>query len=344
MDRSAQACNTKKPWTVEEDDTLRMLVLAHGTANWTAIGSLLTDRTGKQCRERWHNHINPDIKKGEWTEQEDRLILTMQRSMGNQWAKITKYLPGRSDNAVKNRFHAIIRARSSQVPLEQVCPVPTIPLGQPVANAVKLEKWGSSADGVIDHKLQASNSDSSVTGGYSIPVITDSIQFGFQALQSLSAPMFGGSWAPASSLQAVNQVPASSTPQVISAPHYSGFASLSQECLNAFSSGSGLPTGASPAPTLKSLSPMTVDEEFLELWMSGSRDEMDTSAAAMFSDNVSECSDAEDFHSMLVDGDDTMLMAAYPVDNSQAYFNYQHQFKTFQQPVSRHNDELFFGF
>ena len=58
-------------------------------------------RSGKQCRERWHNHLNPEVIKGDWSEAEDEIILSMQAEFGNAWAKITKALPGRTDNAVK---------------------------------------------------------------------------------------------------------------------------------------------------------------------------------------------------------------------------------------------------
>jgi hypothetical protein len=91
---------------------LRDVISQQGTGNWSNIASHLLERTGKQCRERWHNHLNPGIKKGDWTEEEDRIILKMQKTIGNQWAKITKYLPGRTDNAVKNRYHATVRAKS----------------------------------------------------------------------------------------------------------------------------------------------------------------------------------------------------------------------------------------
>jgi myb proto-oncogene protein len=52
------------------------------------VAESLPERTGKQCRERWHNHLGAGIKKGEWTEEEDRIIITMKRTIGNQWAKV----------------------------------------------------------------------------------------------------------------------------------------------------------------------------------------------------------------------------------------------------------------
>ena len=82
----------KKAWSPEEDDLLRDLVLRLGTGNWPLLAASLVPRTGKQCRERWFNHLADDVKKGDWTEEEDNTILAMQKIYGNQWAKIVSFL------------------------------------------------------------------------------------------------------------------------------------------------------------------------------------------------------------------------------------------------------------
>lgn len=60
--------------------------------------SLNINRTGKQCRERYNNHLRPEIKKGEWSEDEDQILLSMNELYGNKWTLIAQYLPGRSGN------------------------------------------------------------------------------------------------------------------------------------------------------------------------------------------------------------------------------------------------------
>jgi hypothetical protein len=98
----------KGNWTREEDEKLVELAEKYGGKKWTLIATQIPGRKAKQCRERYVNHLKSNLKKTPWSSQEDQLIVQYHKMLGNQWAKIARMLPGRSDNSVKNRWNATL--------------------------------------------------------------------------------------------------------------------------------------------------------------------------------------------------------------------------------------------
>ncbi|MCD7466555.1 transcription factor [Datura stramonium] len=107
-----KAHTNKGAWTKEEDERLIAYIRAHGEGCWRSLpkaAGLL--RCGKSCRLRWINYLRPDLKRGNFTEEEDELIIKLHSLLGNKWSLIAGRLPGRTDNEIKNYWNTHIRRK-----------------------------------------------------------------------------------------------------------------------------------------------------------------------------------------------------------------------------------------
>ncbi|KAI4328052.1 hypothetical protein L6164_020445 [Bauhinia variegata] len=109
----------KGPWTPEEDVKLVDYISKHGQGNWRTLPKHAgLNRCGKSCRLRWTNYLRPDIKRGKFTEEEERMIINLHSVLGNKWSKMAAHLPGRTDNEIKNFWNTHIRKKLLQMGID----------------------------------------------------------------------------------------------------------------------------------------------------------------------------------------------------------------------------------
>lgn len=178
----------KKPrvrhtWSRNEDAELQTLTATLGIKAWTQIARELNGkiyggrpvRQGKQCRERWFNHVHPGLKVESWTDEEDCFLIEKQKELGNHWSEIAKLMPGRTENGVKNRWKSLEKKAHKR-------------FDRPSTSTDQVYKQQKKDDDVYDAQTTASSADVAPLDCFRLEVPRSIPSFSLSSIKTDSKP------------------------------------------------------------------------------------------------------------------------------------------------------------
>nr|AFX96281.1 R2R3 DNA binding transcription factor MYB28-1 [Brassica juncea]AFX96285.1 R2R3 DNA binding transcription factor MYB28-1 [Brassica juncea]AFY09822.1 R2R3 DNA binding transcription factor MYB28-1 [Brassica nigra] len=179
----------KGAWTTEEDKKLISYIHEHGEGGWRDMPQKSgLKRCGKSCRLRWTNYLKPEIKRGEFSSEEEQIIIMLHAARGNKWSVIARHLPRRTDNEIKNYWNTHLKKRLIERGIDPVTHKPLASNTNPTATTPQPENL---------HSLDASSSDKPYSRSSSMPSMPLPLSSDFNTVSEITrnegTPVQGGS-------------------------------------------------------------------------------------------------------------------------------------------------------